>query len=979
MKTRILIILMLMAADTVVLAQSNTQKVAKEKTAMAKNDSTSQKKDVLLSGDIGETVVTGYYSKTKNSFTGTAVQVSGKELMKVNSTNLLEGLKVFDPSFQVVDTRGIYGSDPNHIPDQIEIRGQNTMPDISQSNLQTVTSLPVFILDGFEVNVQKVYDIDINRVKSITILKDAAAAAIYGSRAANGVVVIETITPMAGKLQISYTMNGKFEIPDLSSYNLMNAAEVLEFQKKAGVFDAYRDGEDAGLNANSYNVARRAVLSGVDTYWLSKPLQMGFQHKHSLIIEASPKTSLPGGTKVRFAANLSYSNLNGAMKGSGRDTYEAGTKLIISNHRIRVTNDLQFSMVDSKESPYGSFSSYTSALPYYQEKDAEGNYYRMLSLSNMAPEGIALGVLASMQSPVYEARYLNSYSTSRGMDVTNNFGINWTITDDIRLKGSFSLSHDSNRDDAYVSPGSFEYINNNSSITPDALYQRGKYTLGHSSSTTVYGSMLTSYTHSFGRFDVQAILGAEAKQTSNESDSYTMTGFLGNSQDYISYAVQYEKYGRITGGKSKVRTAGIFCNQNYSYDNRYLCDLTIRMDGSSLYGDHQQTTPYWSAGLRWNVHNESFFAGCGVVSQLALRANVGTTGNQNYNRNQASNQYNYLTKVYGGYFGAVITTLGNPDLKGQTTYNRTIGLEASLWKNRLNLEFNYYNNKTKGNLTSITVAPSLGFDTYKANMGDLRNEGFDFNVSYSPVRTRDLLVNVTLNGTRNHNTILKISDALQRYNDMVNANGSGSTTPVFLFKEGESMNTIYAVRSLGIDPGTGKELYIDRYGNTTYTWNAKDQVPVGVNEPALNGYAGLNIRYKSWEIGTHLNYSFGADKYNYTLHHKIENVNYMTNNDRRALTERWQKPGDVALYKAITDNSATKATSRFVQREKRLSMTSLRLAYNMDSDRLRGSWISMLRLSITANDLFYASTIRQERGLSYPFTRSVTFNAQVNF
>lgn len=151
-------------------------------------------------------------------------------------------------------------------------------------------------------------------------------------------------------------------------------------------------------------------------------------------------------------------------------------------------------------------------------------------------------------------------------------------------------------------------------------------------------------------------------------------------------------------------------------------------------------------------------------------------------------------------------------------------------------------------------------------MGDLRNEGFDFNISYSPVRTRNLLVNVTLNGTRNHNTILKISDALQRYNDMVNANGSGSTTPVFLFKEGESMNTIYAVRSLGIDPGTGKELYIDRNGNTTYTWNAQDQVPVGVNEPTLNGYAGLNIRYKSWEIGTHLNYSFGADKYNYTLH-----------------------------------------------------------------------------------------------------------------
>lgn len=142
--------------------------------------------------EMDEVIVTGYVPKAKNSFTGTAVQVKGDDLRKVNPTNLFAALKVFDPSFAVLDDEGMFGSDPNRVPDKIEIRGQNSMPDISQGNLQTYTSLPIFIMDGFQITVQQVFDLDMNRVQSVTILKDAAAASIYGSRAANGVIVIET-------------------------------------------------------------------------------------------------------------------------------------------------------------------------------------------------------------------------------------------------------------------------------------------------------------------------------------------------------------------------------------------------------------------------------------------------------------------------------------------------------------------------------------------------------------------------------------------------------------------------------------------------------------------------------------------------------------------------------------------------------------------------------------------------------------------
>ncbi|MFC2739038.1 MAG: SusC/RagA family TonB-linked outer membrane protein [Prevotella sp.] len=638
-----------------------------------------------------ETVVTDFYSKARNSFTGTAVQVGGDELRSVNNTSFFNSLKVFEPSLQVVDTRGMFGSDPNHVPGQIELRGQNSMPDISRSELETQTSLPVFILDGFEVSVQKVYDLDMNRIKSVTILKDASASAIYGSRAANGVIVIETRNPEAGKLQISYTLNGGIQVPDLTSYNLMNASEALEFQKAAGVFDPYTVGEDGGANLNSYYAVLRNVMNGVDTYWLKKPLRMGFNRKHTVMIDGSVLSQ--NGTKgnVRYSVNLGMGMNDGAMKGSTRTTYEAGTKLMFQTRKLYITNNLQFSLTNSADSPYGNFSTYTRTLPYYQECDADGNYYRLLSIANFAPSGMALGVLASQQSPVYEAKYLNSFSKAEVASVTNNLSINWLILPELRLKGSFSLSYDFSRNDAYVSPASFTYINNNdnSSTNPDVLYRRGRYNINNSSGITYNANTVVSYTRSWGKLDWQAILGAEARQITTDNDGYAMTGFLGDAQNYLSYAVQYERFGRVNGLRSTVRTAGVFSNQNLSWDNRYLMDMTCRLDGSSLYGKHERSSSYWSVGFRWNISNEKFLRGNKNVQNLALRLNVGTTGSQSYNRNQASNMYTYTRSVYGGFFGAIISTLGNPELRGQRTYNRNIGLDGSFFGSKLNFELNY--------------------------------------------------------------------------------------------------------------------------------------------------------------------------------------------------------------------------------------------------------------------------------------------------
>lgn len=941
--------------------------------------------DIYMTSDVNQietTVVTGYFSKAKNSFTGTAVVVKGEQLQAVNNTNFFDALKVFDPSFQVVDVQGLYGSNPNHVPDQIEIRGQNSFPEISENGLKTVTSLPVFMLDGFEIKVEEVYDLDMNRIKSVTILKDASASAIYGSRAANGVVVIESKDPEPGALRISYSMVGGVSVPDLSSYNLMNAGEALEFQRLAGVFDASTAGEDPGSKLNSYNVIRKEVLSGVDTYWLSKPLQVGIQHRHSVAIEGSVGRERAKEETLRYRLNVAYGETNGVMKGSKRTNYGAGTKLLYNRGTLNISNDLQLTATKNADSPYGNFSNYTSAMPYHREKDENGNYYRTLSLRNVAPEGMELGVASSQLSPVYEAKYLSSFSASESFSFRNNTAVNWAMTSHLRVRGDISVSNNYTRKDAYVSPMSYSYNEDESSDvnSPSILYDRGKYELGNENDFSLTGKLVLSYSRSIGLHSVQTIVGGEMSEAKLEGDSYLRTGFLSDGMDYISHSAQYQISGRPMGSESTVRSAGAFANANYSYDDRYLIDLTGRIDGSSLYGRNQRTTPFWSVGTRWNVHNEEFFKGSRVVEKLALRANIGTVGNQNYSRNQATSLYTFLPQVYGGIFGASVTTLGNPDLEFQTTVNRNIGLEVTLLKGLLNLDFNYYYNTTKGNIIDITIAPSLGFSTLKVNQGDLLNKGVDFSLTVNPVRTKDWLLSISLRGRHNSNLVQSISNTLKNYNNSVLQNADKNlVNNVFLFEEGQSMNTIYAVPSLGIDPGTGREIYIARNGEQTFDWKSEDMVAVGVGEAVIDGYTGFNLSYRGWTLGSDFRYSIGADRYNSTLHSKIENISNTNNNDRRALTERWTHPGQRAKYKAITDNSRTNPTSRFVQKENMFSLTSLRVAYTVPVEKLGWQGVSMLKFSVTANDLFYFSTIKQERGLYYPFARNINFSAQINF
>lgn len=381
------------------------------------------------SKQLEEVVVTGYAKISKNSFTGTSVTVSADQLMSVSKTNVLGALQTFDPSFRIAENN-LVGSNPNNVP-ELYIRGRSGIgttqldaQSLSKTSLKNNPNLPTFIMDGFEISVQKLYDMDPSRIESITILKDAAATAMYGSRAANGVVIITTVTPKAGKVNIDYNFTGTLEYPDLTDYNMMNAREKLETEVAAGMFKAKPEAGASEQNRldQIYNRKLNNVVRGVDTYWLSKPLRTVFNHKHSLYLD--------GGTDdLRWGADFSYNSGDGVMKGSYRDRMSGGLSLSYRFGAFQVKNYFSYTYTKSEESPYGSFSDYTSKLPYDEYLDENGNYLETTTSWTGGTE----------ENPLYEAT-LKSYDRSKSWELINNTELLWNIDNYWLLKGQFSVT-----------------------------------------------------------------------------------------------------------------------------------------------------------------------------------------------------------------------------------------------------------------------------------------------------------------------------------------------------------------------------------------------------------------------------------------------------------------------------------------------------------------------------------------------------------
>ena len=336
------------------------------------------------------------------------------------------------------------GSNPNVIPD-FQIRGTASMPSTNELTSSFVGSpnMPTFIMDGFEVTAEKVFDLDPMRIESMTILKDAAATAIYGSRASNGVVVINTKQPEAGKLRLLYNLDVSFNIPDLTDYDLLNATEKLQLEKAAGYFDPFGTIDQTEARERDYNYRLGLVQQGYNTYWLDKPLEVAIGHKHTLSVEGGEKA-------MRYSLDLTYENVPGVMKESGRQRMGMGTMLLYRFKNLTFRNNMTYDNVKSTNSPYGSFREYATLNPYYPYQDENGNYLKELETNSDI-----LG-RKSVINPLYNTT-LNVIDETSYSEFANNFGIDWYINANLRLKGNFAIRHKKKRRYCIQTGGSYGF------------------------------------------------------------------------------------------------------------------------------------------------------------------------------------------------------------------------------------------------------------------------------------------------------------------------------------------------------------------------------------------------------------------------------------------------------------------------------------------------------------------------------------------
>ena len=888
--------------------------------------------------ELEEVIITGFGTKSKNSYTGAATTVKREQLLSVGTKNLLQSLAAFVPGMQIV-TNNEMGSDPNTRP-EILIRGR--------SSFEGSSNVPTFIVDGAEVDLDYVFDMDINDVENVTVLKDASASALYGAKAAKGVVVITTKPLRAGKMRVSYNGTFRVSMPDLSDYDLLNAGEKLEYEKRAKLY--------VGTSSNQYqldelyNEKFLRVREGVNTDWISKPLRNSLSHNHSI-------NAAGGDDYIRYSLTARYGTEQGVMKESKRDRYSLGFKLSYNKQdKVFVSNTTTITSVNNEESPYGTFGEYVKLNPYDPVHLADGSLNRTLSYDT--------------PNPLYEAS-LGSYNKGEQFYLNTILDLKVEVLPDFRVEGSFSLNKAKNDTEIFRSPESNDFRGKTAA-------ESGKISISNTKSVDYQGRLMLSYNRMFGTGTLLSVIGGGTIQsTESNANSYVGVGIFSDKLAHPAFSTKYPEGEKPGGSQDISRTMGAFMNANIIYDDRYFLDASIRYEGDSKFGEDQRYAPFWSVGAGWNIHKEKFMHSSST-DRLKLRASVGYTGNASFAPYQAMTTYQYKGELdYGKGIGAVPMAIGNPELKWERALNYNVGIDVVFFRNRLDMTVDYYNKITDNLLLDVTKAPSIGMPTAKENMGKLANSGIELQARVVAVTNKDWNWSLSVTMQHNKNKIKKISNSLKILNDSLNTQASRMPPPIY--EEGHSISAVKAVKSGGIDPATGREIFIDKEGNPTFVYDYWDKRVYGDSDPDLSGVFATYLTFKGFSLNMMFDYSLGATIYNQTLVTRVEGADPQYNADKRVFYSRWSQVGDHAKYKDIADKSIPDVTSRFIRDEYFLNMKSLSLSYDFMPDLCRKLYLNRLRVEFLMNDIFRVSTIKQERGLDYPFARSFEFSISAAF
>lgn len=922
---------------------------------------------VLMEADVDaikDVVITGIYERKKESFTGSSSTYTVKDLQMVGNQNVLQSLKTLDPSFAITDNN-IFGSDPNHLPD-IEIRGKSSVIGLTDT-YGSDPNQPLFILDGFESTLAIISDLSMDRVENITILKDAAATAIYGSKAANGVVVVETKRPEPGQLRMTYNLNSSVGFADLSDYNLMNAEEKLQFELLSGFYGTINEDQQivsSSANEQKYYNRLKEVRRGVNSYWLNEPLRTALSQRHSIFAEG-------GDESLRYSASVNYGQTNGVMKASSRQTTGGNIRLLYRRGNVSFNNSLSIDYVKANRETV-PFSRFARANPYHRKYNAEGGIDKVLE-SYTYSKFVFTPINVNIYNPLYDLSN-NNLNQTESSGFTNNFELDWRVMQELRVRARFGIRRFTDRGEIFQSPF-------NTAFEDAGELEKGSYRESTGKQLNYDGDLSVTYGKLLSNLHmINAVAGMRVEQASGLQSAYEVRGFVDDNFSNPNFAYGYAQGEQSDYQESIRRGASFYMNTGYAYDQRYLFDATVRSDGSSIYGSSRQFTTIWSLGLGWNIHNEPFFKHSEVhgISHLRLRGSIGNPGNQNFDDYISARIYRYNNENRNPFGASVIMSkIGNRELQWQKTLERNIGLDLQAFNDRLRINLDYFVKNTDPLLIMLGLPSSNGFTTVPQNFGEQEIRGFTAIASYALLQQENVSWMLNVNMRQIKAEYQNMGSRLDNFNE------SNQSKNLIRYYDGGSPSDLWAVPSLGIDPASGREIFLNKNGQQTFVHSYDDEVVVGNSEPDLEGVIGTSFFYKGFSASVNLRYRLGGQVFMQTLYGKVENIsneNVALNQDKRALYERWRKPGDLARFKAISRTEYTPMSSRFIQDNNQLIGESVSLGYETtEAPWLKTIGASSFRIRAYMNDIFHMATVTNERGIDYPFARSVSLSASIRF
>lgn len=886
---------------------------------------------------LNEVVVVGYGTMRRKDVTSSITTVKAEDLNQGVFTDPGQMLQGKVPGLVVSST-----ADPNGSP-TITLRGASTLRTGAMSPYYVVDGIP-----GVDISIVSPEDIE-----SIDVLRDATATAIYGSKAANGVIIITTKKGAEEKTNVSY--NGYVAFDNiLKKYDVCTADDLRQYAKDNNI--TLKDG-------------------GANMDWQDEVLRTGISHNHNVNISGGY-----GSTSYMISGDLR--KREGVIKMTGFDRFNVRSLVSTKTLKDHLTISIGANMMYGKHFgvPSGNEgASVLDAMNYYSPTNAVKNADGTWTVGSGSKNYNPLALMEENKSETVWKR--NQFVGKTALELWK--GLVWNV--------NYSWSNYQSTYSAYNTRNSqLEGIGNkNGQATRNTYFGREQ---------TFETYLNYNFTAGKNKVDLMAGYSWEEKKN-NDGFGLSVEGYYNDDLGWynMSYAqtILGVQNSVQSGYLEKVRNISFYGRVNYSFDSRYMLQATIRRDGSSVFGKNNRWGTFPSVSAAWNITEEKFMQNQHIFDNLKLRAGYGISGNamgfdvySSYNTYGASGTFVYDGKTYRTY-GA--TKNANPDLKWESTGMLNIGLDFAFLKGRLNGTVEVYHKKTKDLIWSYPVSTTQYiYGWMDANVGEMTNKGIEFTLNAVPVRTKNFMWSTTLNLSHNKNTVDKMQNEtfhttnLTQGDPMVAGVSADGWTQRIM--EGEPIGTFYTYQYAGTVNGRSEYYVLDENGNrtgeTTNNPSLKDRSITGCAQPKLNAGWNNTLTYKNWSLNAFITGVFGNDVYNSARAHYT--AAQMFSDGKNVLKEFLSNP--------VGDASGSLPSDRYIEKGSYVRLQTLSLSYTFRN--CFNDWIQDLTLYGTANNLF---TITNYKGLDpevnmggidpgidyrwsrYPHTRTFMVGVKINF